>query len=103
MAYAVAQRTREIAIRTALGATAREVVQLVLLKALRLAAAGITGGLVLTILSSRAFAGLLFGVTPTDAPTYAIVAFLLTAVALIAAAIPVSRATRIDGAQVLRS
>lgn len=103
MSYAVTQRTREIAIRTALGATARAVVHMVLVKAALLSTAGITAGLILAILSSRALSGLLFGVTPTDAPTYAIVALLLTGVAVIAAAIPARRAARIDGAQVLRS
>jgi putative ABC transport system permease protein len=103
MAYAVAQRTQEIAIRTALGASPFEVARMVLRKAAWLAAAGLACGLGLAVSVTRALAGLLFEVTPTDAPTYAIVALLLTAVALIAATVPARRATRIDGAQVLRS
>jgi putative ABC transport system permease protein len=102
MAYAVAQRTREIAIRTALGASAREVMRTVLARAAWVAVAGVAGGLVLTLGASRALAGMLFEVTPTDAPTYAAVVVLLAAVALLAAAIPAVRATRIEGARVLR-
>ncbi len=102
MAYAVAQRTREIAIRSALGATAREIIRMVLTKAVWLAAAGVTAGLVLTYAASRALAGMLFQVTPTDPPTYIAVVILLGLVAVLAAAVPALRATRIEGSQVLR-
>lgn len=102
MAYAVTQRTREIAIRSALGASAREVMRMVLARAVWLAAVGVACGLALTVAASRALAGLLFDVTPTDAPTYAAVVLLLAAVALMAAAIPAFRATRIEGSQALR-
>lgn len=102
MAYAVVQRTREIAIRTALGASAREVVRMVLTRAVWLSAGGILGGLALAVTASRALAGMLFQVTPTDAPTYAAVVILLAAVSILAAAIPAIRATRIEGSQVLR-
>lgn len=103
MSYAVTQRTREIAIRTALGASAREVVRMVLSKAVWLAGAGVAAGLALAAASSRALAGLLFEIRPTDVPTYAAVAVILSLVALAAAAIPAIRATRIEGATVLRS
>ena len=103
MAYSVAQRTREIAIRAALGASAREVMRMILAKAVLLAAAGVAGGLVLSIAASRALSGMLFEVTATDASTYASVVAVLASVSLLAAAIPAWRATRIDGAQVLRS
>jgi putative ABC transport system permease protein len=102
MAYAVAQRTREIAIRSALGAPARAVLRMVLVKAMWLAAAGLAAGLILTRVASRALAGMLFQVTPTDTATYIAVAILLAAVALAAAAVPAVRATRIEGALVLR-
>jgi putative ABC transport system permease protein len=102
MAYAVAQRTREIAIRTALGASSKEVIRMVLAKAASLAAAGVIAGLALTAAVTRALAGMLFEVTPTDRPTYTVVVILLGCVALLAAAIPAVRATRIDGAQTLR-
>jgi putative ABC transport system permease protein len=102
MAYAVAQRTREIAIRSALGASGVQVVRMVLTRAVWLTAAGVVIGLALTAASSRALAGLLFEVTPTDVPTYAIVVALLAAVALVAAAVPAIRAARIPAADALR-
>ena len=103
MAYSVTQRSREIAIRSALGATGRNVLQLVLSKTMWLAASGIAAGLAGSAVLSRALGGLLFGVTGTDAGTYAAVVVLLVAVAFVAAAIPAWRATRIPGASVLRA
>jgi predicted permease len=102
MAYAVVQRTREIAIRTALGASGAEVVRMVMARAIWLAAAGVVLGLALTIVASRALSSLLFEITATDPPTYGAVVVLLTGVALLAAAIPALRATRIESAQILR-
>ena len=102
MAYAVAQRTREIAIRTALGAHGRDVARMVLAKAAWLAALGVSTGLAAAFALSRVLAGLLFGVEATDPATYIAVAGILSAVALLAAAVPARRAARIDGAQVLR-
>jgi putative ABC transport system permease protein len=103
MAYAVSQRTHEIAIRSALGASPVEVVRMVLRKAALLAATGIVGGLGLAFAAMRVLAGLLFEITPTDAPTYAMVVIVLAIVALLAAAVPAVRAARIDGVQALRS
>jgi putative ABC transport system permease protein len=102
MAYAVAQRTQEIAIRTALGASAADVVRLLLGKAAWLAAAGVVCGLALTAVATRGLSGLLFEVTTTDGRTYTAVLALLVSVALLAAAIPAFRAARIDGARALR-
>lgn len=102
MAYAVTQRTQEIAIRTALGASAVEVMRIVLRKAASLAAVGVVCGLALTIAAARTLASLLFEISPTDAATYAVVVMILAVVALLAAAIPAFRATRIDGARLLR-
>ncbi len=102
MSYAVAQRTREIAIRSALGASAREVVRMVLMRAVWLSAAGILAGLALAIPASRVLTGLLFEIAPTDLPTYGVASALLAAVALLAAAIPAVRATRIPGTEALR-
>ena len=102
MAYSVAQRTKEIAIRAALGASPVRVTRMVLLKALQLAAAGISVGLLLTLVASRVLAGLLFQIAPTDPATYAMVVLLLIAVCMLAAAVPAMRAARIDGATVLR-
>ena len=102
MAFSVTQRTREIAIRTALGATSRSVLGLVLAKALWLALFGVLSGLVVSAGVSRALGGLLFGVTAADPVTYAAVVALLIGIAIAAAAFPAWRATRIPGAQVLR-
>jgi predicted permease len=102
MAYAVAQRTREIAIRTALGATKREVMRLVLSKAGWLAAAGVAAGLATSAALSRLLAGQLFGIRATDASTYAAAVVLLAGVALVAAALPAVQASRIPGADALR-
>ena len=102
MAYAVVQRTREIAIRAALGATRQDVLRLVLIRALWLAAAGVAAGVAGAAACSRLLAGQLFGVTATDASTYAGAVALLAAVALAAAAIPALRASRIAAADALR-
>jgi putative ABC transport system permease protein len=101
MAYAVTQRTREIAIRAALGASARQVMHMVLTRAACLALSGIAVGLLLTLVASRALSGMLFEVSVTDPATYAVVIVLLGAVALMAAAVPAFRATRIRGSRVL--
>jgi predicted permease len=103
MAASVAQRTREIAIRIAVGARASDVVRMVALRAAVLTGAGVAAGLMGAWASSRVLAGLLFGVTANDGPTYLVSAVALLAVALAAAAVPAFRAARIDGSQVLRS
>ena len=103
MAHSVAERTREIAIRMAVGARIADVVWLVVLKAASLAGAGVVAGLLGAWVASRVLAGLLFGVTAGDAPTYLVSAVLLLVVAVTAAVVPAFRAARIDGARVLRS
>ena len=102
MAYSVTQRTREIAIRTALGASSRNVLNLVIGKALWLAAFGLAAGLAGSLMLSRVLSGLLYGISAADPITYSAVVALLVGVALAAAALPAWRATRIPGAQVLR-
>jgi putative ABC transport system permease protein len=103
LAHGVAQRTREIGIRLALGANRREVVGLVVGHAATLAAGGLTLGLVLALGVSRLMRGLLFGVEPGDVTTYASVAGALFAIALLASYLPARRASRVDPVTALRS
>jgi ABC-type antimicrobial peptide transport system permease subunit len=102
MSYSVTQRTREIAIRSALGAQRGDVLRLVLAKALWLSAIGVVAGLAVSTMLTRVLSGQLFGVTATDPLTYVSVVGLLAAVALLAGALPAARAARIDGAAALR-
>ncbi len=102
MAYSVARRTQEIGIRMALGAGRREVVRLVLRRGLRLAVLGIAVGLAGALAATRVLATLLFGITPTDAPTFAATALLLLAVAVLACLMPALRAARVDPLVALR-
>ncbi len=102
LAYSVAQRTHEIGIRMALGAKSSDVQRLVLGNALRMLLWGGSIGLAAAFALTRLMKTLLFGVTATDAATFAGVALVLAVVALIAGAIPARRAARIDPLQALR-
>ncbi len=103
MAYAVTQRRREIGVRMALGATRRDVLRLVLARALRIVAVGLIVGLAGAVGVTRVLQTFLFGVTPTDPMVFTIVTLLLVAVGLIAAWLPARRATRIDPWAALRA
>jgi ABC-type antimicrobial peptide transport system permease subunit len=103
MAYFVTQRRREIAIRMALGAQARTVVAMIVSRTALLAGIGVAAGVVGAMLFTRVLSGLLVGVGPLDAATFAISAGLLGGAGLAAGAIPAFRATRIDGVDALRS
>jgi ABC-type antimicrobial peptide transport system permease subunit len=92
----VAERTREIGIRIALGASAQSVMDLVVTQGLRLTLLGLGTGVILSVLFARALSGLLFGVTATDAGTFASVVVLLGLVGAIATWLPVRRALRVD-------
>jgi ABC-type antimicrobial peptide transport system permease subunit len=102
LAYLVAQRTNEIGIRIALGATRREVLRLVVRNGMRMTFAGLSLGIVAAFGFTRVLAGLLFGVKPTDAFTFGLVAILLSGVAMLACYIPARRATRVDPIVALR-
>ena len=103
MAYAVTQRRREIGVRMALGATRRDVLRLVLARALRIVVAGLIVGLAGAAGVTRVLQRFLFGVTPTDPIAFTIVTLLLLAVGLMAAWLPARRATRIDPCAALRA
>ena len=103
MSYAVAQRTREIGIRMALGAQQATVLRLVVRHAMLLAGAGVLLGMVAAFFLSGTLASLLFDIRPTDPLTFAAVASTLGVVALLASYIPARRATRVDPIVALRA
>ena len=102
ISYSVAQRTREVGIRMALGARTIDVLNLVVRDGLKLVLIGIVVGLGGALLLTRLMTTLLFGVTATDAVTYVTVALGLVIVALIACCIPARRATKVDPLIALR-
>lgn len=102
ISYSVAQRGHEIGVRMALGARRDEVFRLVLGQALGLTGAGMALGLAGALALTRLLAGQLYGLSPSDPATYAAVALLLAAAALVAGWLPARRATRVDPVVVLR-
>jgi putative ABC transport system permease protein len=103
IAYSVAQRTRELALRVALGATDRDVIGLVVRRGALLAAAGIMVGVPAALILNRSLGGLLYGVSASDLTTYLVVTLTLTLIALVASYVPARRATRVDPATALRA
>jgi putative ABC transport system permease protein len=102
MSYSVAQRTREIGIRLALGARKREVLWLVVGQGMKLALLGLVAGIAGASALTRFLSSLLYGVKPTDPLTFTAVSLGLICVALIACYIPARRATRVDPLAALR-
>jgi ABC-type antimicrobial peptide transport system permease subunit len=102
MSYLVAQRTREIGVRMALGARRQAVHRMVLGEAARLVGAGTVAGLIGAVAAASLMRRLLFGVQPWDAPTMAIAAAALIAAALFASYIPARRAASVNPIEVLR-
>jgi putative ABC transport system permease protein len=103
VAYDVGRRTREIGIRMALGARRADVLSLVLRQGMALAAMGIGLGLVGAFALCRALAGILFGVTPVDPPSFAVATLAMGAVALAGCLVPARRAARVDPMVAMRS
>ena len=102
LSYTVAQRSRELAVRTALGATRSDVVRLVMRQMLGVTATGIAAGLFGALMLNRSLAALLYGVTPHDLTTFIAVPVLLMAVATAASLPTAIRAARLDPLRVLR-
>ncbi|HET9986739.1 MAG TPA: ABC transporter permease [Longimicrobiales bacterium] len=103
MAFQVGLRTREIAIRLAVGAAPRAVRLMVLRQGAGLAALGIALGVPLAAAAARTFAAVLYGVTPTDRPTFAAVVAFVLLVTLAANLLPAQRATAVDPQAALRA
>jgi predicted permease len=103
ISYSITQRTQEIGIRMALGATQRTVQLGILGQTLRMASLGIAVGAIASLAFSSLIASLLFGTAPTDPATFAVIFLLLAAVALVAGYIPARRASRINPMVALRN
>jgi predicted permease len=103
ISYAVNQRTREIGVRVALGAQARDVTRLVLFQGLALAIGGVAVGVVGAVIATRLLRTFLYGVQPGDPVTLGVVGALLLGVALLATYAPARRAARLDPLEALRA
>jgi len=102
IAYNVAQRTKEIGIRMALGAQREEMLRMILSQSMRLVLIGVVVGIGTALLATRVISNLLYGVGPNDLSTYLLVVLLLAVAALIASYIPARRAMAIDPMIALR-
>lgn len=100
-AFSVRQRTKEIGVRIALGASRQSIIRSVLSESLKLTAVGVALGLVLAFLGARLMSSLLFGVEATDPLTFVAVIVVLAVTSLAAAYLPARRATRVDVVQAL--
>lgn len=102
MAYWVGLRRREMGVRVALGATPADLISMVILEGMRLAAIGILIGLVAAVVISRTIPSLLYGLRASDPATFGAILLILTGVALFASYLPARRATRVSVIEALR-
>jgi ABC-type antimicrobial peptide transport system permease subunit len=102
LSYVVSQRTREIGLRMAVGATQWDIVRAILGYSARLTAAGLTLGIAAAVAATRLLSTLLFGVSPLDPKVFLAVAVLLASVALLASWLPARRAAAVDPMAALR-
>jgi putative ABC transport system permease protein len=103
LSYSVAQRTGEIAVRSAMGSSAAQLMRLVMGKGLRLAVAGIVIGALGAVALRQVLAGQLYGVSPLDLSVFLLVIIVLFGVSVLACVIPARRATRIDPVTLLKA
>lgn len=103
VSYSASQRTHEIGVRMAMGASRVDILRMVLKQGLSLVGFGVIAGLVLTIVTGRAIASMLLGVSPSDPLTLALVTVLLSGISLIASLIPARRAMKVEPLKALRS
>ncbi len=102
LAFAMKRRTREFGLRLALGGSPRQILGSVVGEGMRLTVAGLAIGFALSLVAARALRSVLFGVGPTDPPTYVIVVLVLAAASMMACWLPARRASRVDPMQALR-
>jgi predicted permease len=103
ISYSAAQRGREFGVRLALGAGRPQILRLVLTQGLRLTTAGLALGLLLALLLGRVMRSLLYGISPADFPTFAVVSVITLIIALAASLLPAHRASRADPIRALRT
>jgi ABC-type antimicrobial peptide transport system permease subunit len=103
VAYSVSQRTREIGIRSALGAQQRELTGIFVRDAMRLTGAGVTCGVLVALALTRLMSSLLFGIKPTDLATYAVVSIILLSTAAVSSYLPARRAALVNPVDTLRA
>jgi ABC-type antimicrobial peptide transport system permease subunit len=103
LSYSVALRTREIGVRTALGAQTGDIVRLVVRQAVAIAGAGLAAGLVASFWLTAALRSFLYGVTPHDLVSFTVVAAVLMLVAVLASIVPARRAASVEPVEVLRT